>query len=107
MSQDGDDLVLGTEGHRVKVRNLRTNPQVTVLIEDDRNSPEGRRQRLVVRGTVTFEGPGIPDRFAAFMDRQARRYLGTDHPFANRTSTTALIGRIRTERMSGVGPRAA
>jgi PPOX class probable F420-dependent enzyme len=103
-SRDGDDLVFGTEGRRVKVRNLRANPQVTVLIEDDRNTPGGLRQHLVVRGTVTFDGPGIPDRFAAFMDQQSRRYLGTDYPFANRMSPTALIGRVRVERVSGVGP---
>lgn len=104
VSQDGDDLLFGVEDRRVKVRNLRTNPHVTVLIEDDRNSPKGLRQHLIVKGTVTFEGPGIPDRFAAFMDRQSQRYLGTDYPFANRTSPTALIGRIQIERVSGVGP---
>jgi PPOX class probable F420-dependent enzyme len=104
VSRDGDDLVFGVEGHRVKVRNLRADPRVAVLIEDDRNSPEGLRQHLTVHGTVTFDGPGIPDRFAAFMDRQAQRYLGTDYPFANRTSPTALIGRVHVERVSGVGP---
>jgi hypothetical protein len=72
--------------------------------EDDRNSSEGLRQHLIVRGTVTFEGPGIPDRFAAFTDRQSQRYLGIAYPFANRRSTTALIGRIQVERVSGVGP---
>jgi PPOX class probable F420-dependent enzyme len=104
LSRDGDDLLFGTESRRVKIRNLRRNPNVTVLIEDDRNTPAGLRQHLIVRGTVTLDGPGIPDRFAAFMDRQSRRYLGTDYPFANRTSPTALIGRIQVEGVSGVGP---
>ncbi|WP_285779371.1 TIGR03618 family F420-dependent PPOX class oxidoreductase [Microtetraspora sp. NBRC 13810] len=104
VSRDGDDLVFGVEDHRVKVRNLRADPRVTVMVEDEGNTPEGLRQHLVVRGTVTFEGPGIPDRFAAFMDRQARRYLGTDYPFDNRLSPTALIGRVRVRRVSGIGP---
>ncbi|TDD12321.1 TIGR03618 family F420-dependent PPOX class oxidoreductase [Nonomuraea deserti] len=104
ISRDGDDLVFGVEQHRVKVRNLRRDPRITVLVEDDRDAEHGLRQHLIVRGTVTFEGPGIPERFAAFMDRQAQRYLGTDYPFANRESTTALIGRIRVEHVSGVGP---
>ncbi|MGP4104969.1 TIGR03618 family F420-dependent PPOX class oxidoreductase [Nonomuraea sp. KM90] len=104
VSRDGDDLVFGVEEHRVKVRNLRANPHVTILIEDDRNTPEGLRQHLIVRGAVTFEGPDIPDRFAAFMDRQSQRYLGTNYPFANRMSPTALVGRVQVERLSGIGP---
>lgn len=104
ISRDGDDLVFGVEGHRRKTANLRRDPHVTVMVEDTEDSPQGLRQHLVVRGTVTFDGPGIPDEFAAFMDRQAHRYLGTDYPFANRHSTTALIGRIRPDKVSGIGP---
>ncbi|MFI0445597.1 TIGR03618 family F420-dependent PPOX class oxidoreductase [Actinomadura sp. 6N118] len=104
ITRDGDDLVFGVEGHRLKVRNLRRDPRVTVVIEDDRNSPQGLRQHLIVRGTVTFEGPDIPEHFTNFMDQQSQRYLGTDYPFANRNSRTALVGRIRVDRVSGVGP---
>ncbi|TDD25558.1 PPOX class F420-dependent oxidoreductase [Nonomuraea diastatica] len=104
ISRDGDHLVFGVEQHRVKIRNLRRDPRITVLIEDDRDSAAGLRQHLIVRGTVTFEGPDVPERFAAFMDRQSQRYLGTGYPFANRESRTALIGRIQVEHVSGVGP---
>lgn len=103
VSRDGDNLLFGVEQHRVKVRNLRRDPRVTVLVDDDTMSG-GLRQHLIVHGTVTFSGPDIPEEFAAFMDRQARRYLGTDYPFANRLSASALIGRIRVKRIGGVGP---
>ncbi len=104
VSRDGDDLLFGVEDFRVKTRNLRRDPRITVMIEDDRNDPHGLRQYLIVRGTVTFHGPGIVDEWAAFMDKQSHRYLGTDFPFPNRFSPTGLIGRIKPDRISGVGP---
>lgn len=88
----------------MKTRNLQRDPRLTVVIQDDRNEPGGLRQHLIVRGTVTFHGPDIPEEFGAFMDQQSHRYLGTDFPFHNRFSPTALIGRIKPERISGVGP---
>ncbi|MBB5922318.1 PPOX class probable F420-dependent enzyme [Actinoalloteichus hoggarensis] len=104
VSRDGDELVFGVESSRRKVRNLRRDPRVTLVIEDEEDSPVGLRQHLVVRGTVRFEGPGIAQEFAALMDRQARRYYGTDYPHANRDSDTTLIGRITPTRIGGIGP---
>ncbi|ALG14148.1 TIGR03618 family F420-dependent PPOX class oxidoreductase [Kibdelosporangium phytohabitans] len=104
ISRDGDDLVFGAEDFRVKTRNLRRDPRITVVVHDDRNTPEGLRQHLVVRGTVTFHGPDIVDEWAAFMDEQSHRYLGTDFPFPNRFTKTGVIGRIKPERVTGIGP---
>lgn len=104
ITRDGDDLLFGAENFRVKTKNLLRDPRLTILIEDDRNTPEGLRQHLIVRGTVTFHGPDIVDEWSAFMDEESQRYLGTDFPFPNRFSKTGLIGRITPERVSGIGP---
>jgi PPOX class probable F420-dependent enzyme len=104
VTRDGDDLLFGAENFRVKTKNLLRDPRLTILIEDDRDNPEGLRQHLVVRGTVKFHGPDIVDEWAAFMDQESHRYLGTDFPFPNRFSETGLIGRVTPERVSGIGP---
>jgi hypothetical protein len=87
-----------------KVRNLRRDPRVTLLVQDDRTTRDGLRQYLVVKGTVRFTGPDIPAEFTTLMDAQARRYLGTDYTLSNRDSRTALIGRITPTTVAGVGP---
>jgi PPOX class probable F420-dependent enzyme len=107
IARDGDELVFGVENRRLKTRNLRRDPRITLLIEDDRDSEIGLRQYLVVRGTVTFEGPDIPEKWNELMDAQAQRYFGTPFLLENRGSRTAVIGRIKPERVSGIGPWAA
>ncbi|MEV6639906.1 TIGR03618 family F420-dependent PPOX class oxidoreductase [Amycolatopsis sp. NPDC051371] len=76
-SREGDEIVMGMEGRRPKVRNVRRDPRVTVLIEDhDGHDARGLPQYLLVRGTARIVGPDIADEFTALMDRQAQRYLG-------------------------------
>ena len=104
VTRDGDELVFGVESRRRKVRNLRRDPRVTLLVQDDRTTRDGLRQYLVVKGTVRFTGPDIPAEFTALMDAQARRYLGTGYTLSNRDSRTALIGRITPTTVAGVGP---
>jgi PPOX class probable F420-dependent enzyme len=50
-SREGDEIVMGMEGRRPKVRNIRHDPRVTVLIEDhDGHDERGLPQYLLVRG---------------------------------------------------------
>ncbi|WP_083731302.1 MULTISPECIES: TIGR03618 family F420-dependent PPOX class oxidoreductase [Protofrankia] len=109
MALDRGSLVFGVEEHRRKVRNLRRDPRVTVIIHDNERTADGvadgLTQYLTVRGRATLLGPGIPDELTALMDTLARRYLGTDvYPFGNRGSETGMIVRIAVERIGGVGP---
>ena len=100
---------MGMEGRRPKVRNIRADPRVTVLIEDhDERDARGLPQYLLVRGTARIVGPDIADEFTALMDRQARRYLGAEkYLLGNQGSTTAVIVRIKADRVTGNGPWAS
>ncbi|QNE22971.1 PPOX class F420-dependent oxidoreductase [Kribbella qitaiheensis] len=102
--RDGDQLLIGIESYHRKTRNLRRDPRVTLIVQDDQKSERGLVQYLVIRGTVVLEGPDIPDEYNALMDKQSQRYLGKDYPFENRGSRTALIARVTPERITGEGP---
>lgn len=102
--RDGDQVLIGFESYHRKTRNLRRDPRVTLIIQDDQPSDRGLVQYLVIRGTVVLEGPDIPAEYDALMDKQSQRYLGKDYPFANRGSRTALIARVTPERITGEGP---
>jgi PPOX class probable F420-dependent enzyme len=105
-SRDGDDVVIGMEERRPKVRNIRADPRVTLLIEDhDERNAAGLPQYLLIRGRASVEGPGIPDEFTALMDRQARRFLGAErYQLGNENSPTTVIVRITVEKVGGIGP---
>lgn len=103
--RDGDQLLIGVEEKHRKVRNLRRDPRVTLVVQDDRLSERGLTQYLVVRGTVKLEGPGIAAEYKALMDRQTRRYLGQDEfPFGDGVFAGAMIARITVDRVTGEGP---
>lgn len=105
MRVEDDELVFGAEEGRRKVANLRRDPRVTVVVQDDRAHAIGLRQHLTVTGRASIVGPGIPERYTELMDDLARRYLGTEtYPMPNRGSRTAVIVRIRPARIGGLGP---
>jgi PPOX class probable F420-dependent enzyme len=105
--RDGDQLLIGMEGYQRKTGNLRRDPRVTLVVQDDRPSQRGLAQYLVIRGTVELEGPDIPADYTELMDKQSHRYLGKDYPFENRHSRTAVIARVTPEKITGEGPWAA
>ena len=101
--RDGDQVLIGMEGYQRKASNLRRDPRVTLVIEDDQPSRRGLSQYLVIRGRAEVIGPDIGEEWMALMDKQSQRYLGR-LPFENRYSETAVIARITPERMTGEGP---
>jgi PPOX class probable F420-dependent enzyme len=101
---DGDELVFGAEERKARVRNLRRDPRIAVTVEDTADGPSGLRQYLTVHGTATVTGPEIPSEFTALMERLSHRYLGKAYPFANRGSSTAVIVRVKPDRLTGLGP---
>lgn len=70
---DGDHVLVNTEPQRQRVRNLRRDPRVTVLI----HSPENPWDWAEVRGRVIGTVDG--DVARAHIDELSRRYVGTDY----------------------------
>jgi PPOX class probable F420-dependent enzyme len=103
--RDGDELLIGVEEKHRKTRNLQRDPRVTLVIQDDRISPRGLTQYVVLRGTAVLEGPGIPTIYKALMDKQSARYLGIpEFPFGDGVFAKMMIARITIDRVTGEGP---
>jgi PPOX class probable F420-dependent enzyme len=103
--RDGDELLIGVEEKHRKTRNLQRDPRITLLIQDDRISPRGLTQYLVLRGTAVLEGPGNPTAYKALMDKQSQRYLGQpDFPYGDGLFANSMIARITIDRVTGEGP---
>ncbi|MGW0067731.1 PPOX class F420-dependent oxidoreductase [Streptosporangium sandarakinum] len=67
---DGDDVVFNTALGRVKDRNLRADPRVSVSVLD----PENAFHLVSVSGTARLEEEGADE----VIDRLAKKYLGVD-----------------------------
>ncbi|MGW6279084.1 pyridoxamine 5'-phosphate oxidase family protein [Kribbella sp. NPDC055071] len=103
--RDGDEILLGLQHPHRKTRNLRRDPRVTLLIQDDQLSPRGITQYLVLRGTAKLEGPNIPKAYKSLMDHQSRRYLNLpEFPFGEGIWHTGIIAHITIDRITGEGP---
>ncbi|TCC21176.1 PPOX class F420-dependent oxidoreductase [Kribbella speibonae] len=104
VGRDGDDLLIGVEEKHRKTRNLRRDPRVTLVLQDDRVSPRGLTQYLVVRGTAKLERD--PQRYKELMDRLSKKYLGRDEfPFwSEEVSANATVVRVVADRVTGEGP---
>lgn len=104
VGRDGDDLLIGVEEKHRKTRNLRRDPRVTLVLQDDRVSPRGLTQYLVVRGTAKLERD--PQRYKELMDRLSKKYLGRDEfPFwSEQVSANATVVRVVADRVTGEGP---
>lgn len=71
--QDGQ-IVMNTETHRIKTKNVERDPRITVLIRDE----DDPYRYAEVRGTVTRTTTGPQAR--EHVDKLAQKYLGKDYP---------------------------
>jgi PPOX class probable F420-dependent enzyme len=98
---DGDDLVSGHLGDRQKLRNVRTDPRVSLSIEGGEIQPPGLLQYLVVHGRVRITEGGAPE----LLQELAYRYLGPGVRFPPMDDPPAgYVLHIAVERLGGVGP---
>ena len=93
---DGKHIVINSAKGRVKDRNMRRNPKVSLSIMD----PKNPYRYLEIRGTVTE----ITEKGAdAHIDKQAKRYLNKDkYPFRSPDEVRVLY-KITPERTSAMG----
>jgi PPOX class probable F420-dependent enzyme len=91
---DGEYVLANTAAGRVKERNLRRDPQASVLVVDS----DDPYRYVSVRGRATLVEEGA----AAHIDRLARRYTGRTS-FGLRPGERRVIVRVTPQRIHSVG----
>lgn len=98
--EDGE-IVFGTLDDQRKLRNLRRDPRIALMVQSDRINEWGLREYLVIEGTARVTEGGAAD----LLQRLAWTYLGPDAVFPGMPDPPpGYVTRIRVERVSGIGP---
>ncbi|MEW1655586.1 PPOX class F420-dependent oxidoreductase [Streptomyces sp. NPDC093707] len=96
VGRDGHDLFFVTGVDKVKVRNLRRDPRLSVTV----NPPDKPYGYAVITGTARFEGPGSRAR----MDELAVKYTGKTyaehHPESYATLPELVTVHVTPERIA-------
>ena len=90
VDHDDEHILINTEVHRRKFKNLAEDPRATVTIIDSKNG----YSYVEIRGRVVdrIEGQEARDH----IDALSRRYFGKDYP--NRVRSERVVLRIRPDR---------
>lgn len=88
---DGDHVVLNTEVHRQKYKNVQRDPRVAVTVID-RNDPY---RYVEVRGRVV--GTVVGDEARAHVDRLSQKYTGG--LYANPITSERVILKVEPDRI--------
>ncbi len=97
--EDGE-VVFATLGDQRKLRNLRRDPRIALVIHSDRTNQWGLREYLVLSGHARITVGGAPEMLQAL----AHTYLGPEVVFpAMPQPPPGFVTRITVERVSGVG----
>jgi len=98
---EDDEIVIGTLRRFRKLRNIETDPRVSISIEGLGLHPIGLREYLVVYGIARIEDGGAAD----LLRRLAKVYIGSDSDFPpDPNPPPGWITRITPERLGGAGP---
>jgi PPOX class probable F420-dependent enzyme len=98
--EDGE-VVFGTLDDQRKLRNLRRDARIALVLQSDRINDWGLREYLVLNGTARITEGGA----AGLLQRLAWTYIGPDVVFpAMPNPPPGYVTRVRIERVSGVGP---
>ncbi|MBI4609777.1 MAG: PPOX class F420-dependent oxidoreductase [Candidatus Rokubacteria bacterium] len=94
---EGDEVLFNTAEGRLKPRNLRRDPRITISVQD-RNDPQSH---MVFHGKANVTEAGADEH----IDKLAKRFLGVEkYPF-RRPGEKRLIVRVRVDRIGGYGPK--
>lgn len=100
VDSDGENIVVNTEVHRAKFKNLKRNPLVTVIIMEEGNpwsySEVRGRVAEIVRGQEARD----------HIDTLAKKYLGVDD-YPNPIQSERVIVKIAPERVVTFPPTMA
>jgi PPOX class probable F420-dependent enzyme len=98
--EDGE-IVIGTLPDQRKLRNIRRDPRVTVVVQTRNKNPYGLLEFLVVEGRATVTEGGAPE----LLQRLAHTYLGPDVVFPPMPNPPpGFVTRITADRVGGIGP---
>ena len=98
---DGDEIVIGHQQRRQKVRNVERDTRVVMSIEGPGLNERGLREYLVVHGRARVAEGGA----AALLQRLAHVYLGPDVVFPPPSfDAPGYVMRVTPDRLGGVGP---
>jgi PPOX class probable F420-dependent enzyme len=93
---DGSHIVFNTARGRVKDKNLRRNPRVTLTAAD----PDNPYRYVQVRGRVAEITEQGADQH---IDKMARKYIGQDRYPWRRPGEVRLLVKVVPERVQGMG----
>ena len=98
--EDGE-VVFATLPDQRKLRNVRRDPRIALMVQGDRVNEWGLREYLVIHGAARVTEGGAPD----LLQRLAWTYLGPDIVFPRMPDPPpGYVTRVRVERVSGIGP---
>jgi PPOX class probable F420-dependent enzyme len=93
---DGKHVIINTAKGRIKDRNMRANPRVSVSIMD----PDNPYRYLEVRGHIDEITESGAD---AHIDKMAKKYLGADKYPYRQPGEVRVLYKIAPERVSSMG----
>lgn len=98
--EDGE-IVFATLPDQRKLRNLRRDPRIALMVQGERVNEWGLREYLVISGTARVTEGGAPE----LLQRLAWTYLGPEVVFPRMLNPPpGYVTRVRVERVSGIGP---
>ncbi len=98
---EGERIVIGTLPEQRKLRNMRRDPRVALIVQTRNLNRNGLLEYLVVHGRAGVTEGGAPE----LLQRLARTYLGPDVTFPPMPNPPpGFVTRITAERIGGIGP---